>query len=59
MFKTGTKIHTIKNKMKKLSWIKFHAQLNFDTGETNLIYYNGVETLCFYFDEHKRLIKAV
>lgn len=59
MFKVGMKIHTVRKLMEKLSCWNFIKQKDFDTGELNLIYYNGTDTLCFYFDKNKRLIKAI
>lgn len=59
MFRTGMTIQTIMKKIEKLSWIKFVERVDFESGETNLIYYNGNNTICFYFDNNKRLDKIL
>ena len=59
MFRTGMTIQTIMKKMEKLSWIKFAERINFESGETNLIYNNGDNTICFYFDNNKRLVTVI
>lgn len=60
MFKSGMSITTITEKMKRLSWFKLAKRIDFKSGTTNLIYNNdNNDTLCFYFDENKRLIDVI
>lgn len=60
MFKSGMSIATITEKMKRLSWFKLAKRIDFESGATNLIYNNdNNDTLCFYFDENKRLIDVL
>ena len=60
MFKSGISITTITEKMKRLSWFKLAKRIDFKSGVTNLIYNNdNNDTLCFYFDENKRLIDVI
>lgn len=56
MFRTGMTIQTITEKMKRFTWIKFSKRIDFVNGETNLIYQNGNDTICFYFDSNKHLV---
>ena len=56
MFKTGMTIVKVMKKMRKLYWCKFHKRIDFENGCTNLIYYNGDDTICFYFGNNGRLI---
>lgn len=59
MFRNGMTINTVKKKMKKLSYWNFFEQKDSITGETNLVYYDGAETLRFCFGKNKKLIKAI
>ena len=55
MFKIGMTITKVMEKMQNRYWCKFHQRIDFENGCTNLIYYNGDDTICFYFDEDGRL----
>lgn len=49
MFKKGMKLSTVKEKMKRFSWWKFRREIHFNNEQSNLIYYCGADTLCFWF----------
>lgn len=56
MFKQGASIKTVKKKLSSLPWLTFKEERNFPTGEVNLYYDNGDDTVIIYFDENKKYI---